>query len=123
MKAEDLTKEQRIKKEISRLKKLYKDMPEQTMKKVISLIENAAFMEITLQDLQDDINKNGAVSEYQNGENQFGTKESPEASIYNKMIKNLMGAIKQLTDLTPQAPQEIKKEDKFLKILKREGNG
>ena len=123
MKDKNLTKEQKIKKEISRLKKLYKDMPEQTMKKVISLIENAAFMEITLQDLQDDINKNGAVSEYQNGENQFGTKESPEASIYNKMIKNLMGAIKQLTDLTPQAPQEIKKEDKFLKILKREGNG
>ena len=123
MKDKNLTKEQKIKKEIGRLKKLYKDMPEQTMKKVISLIENAAFMEITLQDLQDDINKNGAVSEYQNGENQFGTKESPEASIYNKMIKNLMGAIKQLTDLTPQAPQEIKKEDKFLKILKREGNG
>lgn len=118
----ELTKEDRIKKEINRLKKLYKDMPENTMKKVISLIENAAFMTVTLEDLQDAINKNGTISEYKNGENQYGTKKSPEVEVYNTMIKNHMGIIKQLTDLMPEKP-DIKKEDDFLKILKRDNNG
>ncbi len=57
------------------------------------------FMSITLADLQKKINEEGVVSEYQNGENQFGTKKSPEVEIYNIMIKNYMTAIKQLTDL------------------------
>ncbi|APM39407.1 hypothetical protein [Clostridium kluyveri] len=118
----ELTKEDRIKKEINRLKKLYKDMAENTMKKVISLIENAAFMTVTLEDLQDAINKNGTISEYKNGENQYGTKKSPEVEVYNTMIKNHMGIIKQLTDLMPEKPAP-KKEDEFIKILKRENNG
>ncbi|MFT9496618.1 hypothetical protein [Anaerosolibacter sp.] len=119
-----LTKEQRIRKEINRLRKLFKDMPVNTMNTVISLIENAAFMTITLEDLQVSINKNGIVSEYQNGENQWGTKKSPEVEIYNTMIKNHMGIMKQLTDLIPDQPkQEPKKEDDFIKILKRDING
>lgn len=113
-----IPKESRIKKEINRLKKLYKDMEPDTMKRVIALINNAAFMTITLEDLQLAINKDGGISKYQNGENQFGTKKSPEVEIYNTMIKNLASIIKQLTDLTPIAslpngPQEGNKpEDK-----------
>jgi nicotinic acid mononucleotide adenylyltransferase len=120
MSKKDLTKDERIKKEINRLKRLYKEMPKDMMNKVISLIENAAFMTITLEDLQEKINKDGTVSEYQNGENQWGTKKSPEVEIYNTMIKNHMGIIKQLTDLMPQKPQPNKNADDFIKILKRE---
>lgn len=93
-------------------------MEPDTMKRVIALINNAAFMTITLEDLQLAINKDGGISKYQNGENQFGTKKSPEVEIYNTMIKNLASIIKQLTDLTPIAslpngPQEGNKpEDK-----------
>jgi hypothetical protein len=120
----ELTIEERIKKEINRLKRLYKDMPQNTMNKVISLIENAAFMTITLEDLQDVINKEGAVSKYQNGENQWGTKKSPEVEIYNSMIKNHMGIMKQLTDLMPEPPKlENKNEDEFLKIARRDNSG
>jgi hypothetical protein len=58
-------------------------------------------MAVTLQDLQDEINVSGCVATYQNGENQWGTKKSPEVEIYNSMIKNHMQVMKQLTDLTP----------------------
>ncbi|MDF2878618.1 MAG: hypothetical protein K0S30_1714 [Clostridia bacterium] len=99
-------------------------MPKSTINKVLSLIENAAFMTITLEDLQVVINKDGAVIEYQNGENQWGTKKSPEVEIYNTMIKNHMGIMRQLTDLMPGAPNpKDKKEDEFMQILKRENNG
>ena len=79
---------------------------------------NAAFMSVTLQLLQTEINKNGAVSEYKNGENQFGTKKSPEVEIYNTMIKNYSAVMKQLTDLLPRGdlPPD-KKEDGFEKFV------
>jgi hypothetical protein len=67
---------------------------------------------VTLLDLQETINREGAVSKYQNGENQWGTKKSPEVEIYNTMIKNHMTIIKQLTDLLPKQAAKID-EDGF----------
>lgn len=95
-------KEGLIKKEVSRLKRIFKDIDKSRKDTTISLIENAAFMSVTLKDLQKTINKNGATSVYQNGENQWGTKKSPEADVYNTMIKNHSAIIKQLTELLPK---------------------
>jgi hypothetical protein len=86
---------------MERLRSLLVDIGEDRLKSVEKLIGNAAFMAVTLEDLQDEINKKGPVSEYQNGENQWGTKKSPEIEIYNTMVKNYMAAVKQLTDLLP----------------------
>lgn len=106
---EDLEKEERISLEIKKLNRLFGKIDLKTKKAVHSLIENAAFMSVTLEDLQTDINKeNGLVSKYQNGENQWGTKKSPEVEIYNAMIKNHMSVMKQLTDLLPK---EVPKEE------------
>lgn len=95
-------KEAKIKKEMAKLKRLFKDMEKDTMNTVSSLIRNAAFMVVTLDDLQETINLEGVMSKYQNGENQWGTKKSPEVEIYNTMIKNHMAIIKQLSDLLPK---------------------
>ena len=59
-------------------------------------------MVVTLKDLKQTINRVGSISKYQNGENQWGTKKSPEVEIYNTMIKNHMAIIKQLSDLLPK---------------------
>ena len=103
-------KDAKIKKEITKLKRLFKDMEKGTMDTVSSLIKNAAFMAVTLDDLQETINSEGAVSEYQNGENQWGTKKSPEVEIYNTMIKNHMTIIKQLSDLLPKQEHKPKSD-------------
>lgn len=92
----------RITAEIKRLNRIFTGMDAKAKKAVHSLIENAAFMAITLEDLQNHMNENGVVSEYQNGENQWGTKKSPEVEIYNTMVKNHMAVMKQLTDLLPK---------------------
>jgi len=95
-------KDAKIKKEMLKLKRLFRDMEKSTMDTVFSLIKNAAFMAVTLDDLQETINLEGVMSEYKNGENQWGTKKSPEVEIYNAMIKNHMTIIKQLSDLLPK---------------------
>ncbi|MBY0011489.1 hypothetical protein [Paenibacillus typhae] len=105
---EELTKKERISAEISRLSRQLAGVDPKKKKIVDSLIKNAAFMTITLEDLQETINENGAVSEYQNGENQWGTKKSPEVEIYNTMIKNHATIMKQLVDLRPK---DLPKDD------------
>ena len=100
----ELDKPTRTKSEITRLNKLFKDIEPNKLKTAKKLIENAAFMAITLDDLQTAMDKpGGIISKYQNGENQWGTKKSPEVDVYNTMIKNYASIIKQLIDLAPEA--------------------
>lgn len=110
---EDLTKDERIEVEIKKLKRQFARLDARTKKTVDSLIKNAAFMIVTLEDLQESIKENGVISEYQNGANQWGTKKSPEVEIYNTMIKNHMQIMKQLTDLLPEPKKEDLKDDGF----------
>lgn len=109
---EDITKLNRIKLEKNKLSRQYLKLDPRTKKVAASLIENAAFMIVTLEDLQKTINENGVITEYQNGENQWGTKKSPEVEIYNTMIKNHMVIMKQLTDLLPEE-DKTPKDDGF----------
>ena len=105
-------------KEIKRIKRLLKQVDKDRLATIQSLIKNAAFMSVTLDDLQDAMNQNGVISEYQNGENQWGTKKSPEVEIYNTMIKNHMAIMKQLIDLLPETSSHDKK-DLLLEFLKK----
>lgn len=81
----------------------------------LQLILNAVFMEEQLTKLQVEIRANGVVSEYKNGENQYGIRKSPEVDVYNTMIKNYTSVIKQLGDLLPEAPPPADELTQFLK--------
>lgn len=105
---EKLPKEERIQKEIRKLNGVLKNIDPKVKKVVQPLVEKAAFMSVTLDDLQEHINQYGVTEEYKNGENQFGVKKSSHVEIYNTMIKNYTTTLKQLTDLVPK---EQPKED------------
>ncbi len=92
----------RIKQEIGRLNKLFREMDLKTRKAIQPLIDKAAFMSATLDELQEDINLEGVTEVYQNGANQSGVKKSSKVEVYNAMIKNYSGVMKQLTDLLPK---------------------
>lgn len=112
----------RIKKEKNRLKKLYLDMDENVKKMAEDIIENVAYMSITLQDLRKYSVENGIKELYMNGKGQFGYKESVESKNYNLMIKNYLTIVKQLTDLLPNDTQKKKKyKDEFDKFNDIEG--
>lgn len=108
----EIEKDKRIKREITRFNGVLKNLDDKKKKAVSSLIKNAAFMAVTLEDLQEKINRDGVTEQYQNGANQFGVKKSSSVEVYNTMIKNYAQAVKQLTDLLPKdVPQE--QEDGF----------
>lgn len=110
------TKEERIKNEKTRLKGIFKELEENKRQLVTPLIEKAAFMGVELDDLQETIEQEGWTSEYKNGENQYGTKKSPEAETYIALSKNYAAVIKQLTELVPAA----KRKDSRLAAMRGE---
>ena len=75
----EYSKEERIEKEKKRLKRIFTDLESGKKNLVTPLIEKAAFMSVELDELEKKIEIDGWTSEYKNGENQYGTKKSPEA--------------------------------------------
>ena len=74
-------------------------------------------MSVTLDELQNTINEEGVLAFYKNGENQFGTKKSPEVEVYNTMIKNYTLVIKQLCDFLPEVKKDEKAGNDILKFV------
>lgn len=106
----DLTKEEKIQKEIARLTRIFRDLDKNKMQAVEKLIRNAAFMAVSLEELQGIINAEGYTEEYQNGATQSGRKQSEAVKIHVAMTKNYTAIIKQLAEL---APPQRKKESKL----------
>jgi len=111
----DLSKEARIKREVTRLRGIFRDLDANKKKAVEPLIRNAAFTTVSLDELQAAINANGFTEEYKNGENQFGRKQSEEVKTHIAMTKNLTAIIKTLAELTPPERSKDSKLDTFLK--------
>ena len=100
-----LTKDQRIWREYDRMKELFATMPENELRFCDPLLQNAAFMAVTLQDLQIAINANGVTDVYQNGANQSGTKASADLQAYNSLAKVYNALMDKLSN---RLPKEIK---------------
>lgn len=107
-----IEKNKKIRKETQKLKKLFKDLPDNKKKMAEKLIENASFMSITLDELKEDIKLYGVKETYVNGKDQFGFKESIESKTYKTMVKNYMNIIKQLNDMLPEE-KKINEDDEF----------
>ena len=105
----ELTKMERISKEERRLKKYYKEVKPDKRAVTDGLIRRAAFMRISLEDMEVDLDVNGFYELFSQSENQDPyERERPVARQYQSMNKNYQSIIKQLTDLLPK---ELPKED------------
>ena len=100
--SEVIDKEELIKKEVAKLTRIFKSLSTGTKNSITNLINEAAFMSVSLAELRAIINKKGYIEEYQNGENQKGIKKAAEVDIYNSLIKHYMAIMKQLLDLLPK---------------------
>ena len=108
-------KTKRINKELRRLKRLFGEIDENKKKLVQATMEDVAFLTVTMQDLRESINRDGTTVEYKNGENQYGTKQSPDAQLYLQMSQKQTQAMKILVDCMPKAVKidNASKEDDF----------
>lgn len=98
----EMTKEERIKEEFDRILVFYNEISPNQREVAYHLLQNSAFMAVTLQDLQEIINYEGVEDEYRNGANQYGTKPSAVIQAYNSMLKNYAGVQLKLMQLLPK---------------------
>lgn len=94
-----------IKKEISKLKAFFKDLGSGQAEIANRLIEEAAFLKVTLVDLKETINREGTESTYQNGAMQWGTKKSPAFENYINANKQHSAIMKLLNEMLPEASE------------------
>lgn len=92
----------RIRKENCRLRKIFKNIPEDKFKTIEKLIVDAAFLAVTLEETRLMISRDGIIEEYQNGANQSGKKKSSAVEVYDKFLNTYIKVIKQLCDCLPE---------------------
>ena len=115
--SEQLERERKIKQEINRIKKLYKDLEKDKVIVVEVLVTEASFMKFTLQELREDLFKNGMTELYENGQ-QVVNRERPETKIYSTMIQRYSNVMKQLIDYMPEEKQK-EENDELKEFLNR----
>lgn len=105
------SKETRIKKEKKRLEKIVADLDPNKLETVKALIDRAAFITVSIQDIEDELLRSGWTEEYQNGANQQGVKKSAAADVHISLTKNLTAILKQLVEIVPPAQRKSKLEE------------
>lgn len=95
-------RKKRVKDETVKLEKIFQNLGENSYETAKRLIQDAAFMSVTLSELQLIITRDGPVEPYQNGENQRGLKKSAAVEAYDKMVNTYAKIIKQLVDMIPK---------------------
>ena len=116
----DKQRKTKINRELKRLQKIYENIETSRKITVEKLINDAAFMAVTLEEIRLVIQRDGVVETYQNGENQKGVKKSSAVEVYDKMVNTYSKVIKQLCDLLPEKVvwDEPEEEDPAEELLK-----
>lgn len=110
---QEKTKDQRIKAAYNKIRRKYKGLPTNELDLLTPLMKRTAYLEASLEDLEEIINQKGYSDEYQNGAKQSGTKGVPEVQAYLGFQKQYTANIKILSERLPREVEESKLQ-KFL---------
>ena len=102
-----------IEKERKRLSRIYSGIEEKRKKTIEGLIQRAAFLRITLEELEEDINIYGVTEWFSQGDQEPYQRERPSARVYNTMSTSYQKITKQLTDLLPKEEPQQPGGDEF----------
>jgi len=113
-----MDKEKQIKKEMLKLKRLFKNLPKDKMKAADGLIQEAAFMKVTLEETRYVIDQEGILEKFEQGAQKF-LREHPATKVYNTMIQRYATVCKQLFDMIPDPEAGKQAEDELMAFVKK----
>lgn len=103
-------KEKKIRGEKRRLKALLVELEESKMKAAEGLIDECAFMRVTLLQLREYITTQGIIDIMPQGDYSI-KREHPAIRTYNVMVQKYAGVCKQLFDMLPTKMQATPDDD------------
>lgn len=108
-------KDLKINEELKRLNKIFKKLPKNVYKANEKLLDNLAWMSVTLAEMREEISSSDLVTITKNASQKF-IKEHPLIKSYNTTYSNYLKGLKQLTDYLVSVPEKEKKDelDEFL---------
>lgn len=104
---EIILKEKAIKREITKLKKIFADLVGHQREVALRLIDELAFLIIEIQELRQHVKFYGSVEEMQQGDYSIN-RRSPYFQNYLDAAKTYTGIYKQLLDMYPKPEQKLK---------------
>ncbi|NKN22160.1 hypothetical protein GSQ50_13925 [Clostridioides difficile] len=114
---EQLEKEKKIKQEVSRLKKNYKDLEKEKVKILDGLVNEAAFLKISLEETREILVKEGLTEIFRQGKQEF-ERERLQVKIYLNFMKLYSSVMKQLIDIIPSDIKQ-EEEDELIEFIKK----
>lgn len=96
-----IDKDKLIQAEVDKLNDIFHFLPEDKKKLCEGLIQNAAFMKVTLEELQADVVEHGAMISCQSGNGFKTIKDNPAQKAYATMISRYSSIIDQLESYLP----------------------
>jgi hypothetical protein len=112
-----IEKEKLIKKELTKLNSIFKNLPKDKQRLSEGLKNQACFVLATLAELQEMINNDGAVDLFEQGKQKM-FREHPASKTYNSMVRNYLAICKQLLDLLPSNDGSQKAADELMGFLR-----
>ena len=101
----EFDKNKLVDREIKRLTTFFKEIDKNRRLTSKGLIEEAAYMKVTLIELKKEIDKAGPIDEMPQGEYSI-LREHPALKSYNTMVQRYSGIINQLLSLLPKTEQK-----------------
>ncbi len=111
-------KQKAIKKEMRKLRRLFKNLPKDKRQAADGLIQEAAFMRATLEEARHIIDQQGIIEVFEQGSQRF-LREHPATKVYNTMINRYAAVCKQLFDMVPDLDVGKQAEDELMAFVKR----
>jgi uncharacterized protein YfbU (UPF0304 family) len=111
-------KQKQIKKEITKLRRLFKNLPKDKQKAAEGLLQEAAFMKATLEETRHIIDQEGILEHFEQGAQKF-LREHPATKVYNTMINRYATVCKQLFDMVPDPEAGKQAEDELMAFVKK----
>lgn len=105
--------ERRISNEAARLTRNYTEIDPKARAVIRGLIQRAAFMRVSLEELEEDLNTYGFTEWFSQGDQEPYQRKRPSAELYNTMNANYQKIIRQLTDLLPKGEPKAETGDGF----------
>ena len=111
-------KQKAIKKEITKLRRLFKNLPKDKRQAADGLIQEAAFMRVTLEEARHIIDQQGIIEVFEQGSQRF-LREHPATKVYNTMINRYASVCKQIFDMIPDPDTGKQAEDELMAFVKK----
>ena len=112
-------KAKRIKPEVTRLRKSFKPLPEDKRRLAEGLMQEVAFMRVTLEETREIIDREGVIELFEQGKQRF-LREHPATKVYASLVNRYSAVVKQLVDLLPDPKQGQDVTDELMEFVKKQ---